>query len=209
MASSFFSQIPGIIHLITKLKPLSVLDIGKGFGKYGFLIHEYLGIDNKKKINNLKTLNELSSIKIDAVEVDEDLMLPYLSAIYNKIYFGDITKMYTDLPKYELIIMIDIIEHINKEDALSILRKSLAQGTNIIIATPKKYFQQDLYESEFENHVSHWTKADFIKLGYLDYQYFDEGAVYLLTPEKMDIRGFGNSLVKKLRRFARFVKNEF
>jgi hypothetical protein len=48
MASSFSAQIPAIVHLLKSLASKSVFDIGKGFGKYGFLIHEYLGIDNTK-----------------------------------------------------------------------------------------------------------------------------------------------------------------
>ncbi len=184
------------------------MDIGKGFGKYGFLIHEYLGIDNQKKINPSLKLNQLSKIQIDAIEIDEDLMLPYLKDIYRNIYFGDVTKLYSTLSKYDLVLMIDIIEHINKEDALVILNYFLEKGSAIIIATPIKYFQQELYESKYENHVSHWTKKDFKKLGYLDCQYFDAGAVYLLTKSKLDIRGFGNSLMKKIRRIARALKNE-
>ncbi len=208
MASSFAAQIPGIIHLIKKLKPASVLDIGKGFGKYGFLIHEYAGIDNKKKIDHSFTLKELSSINIDAVEADESLMLPYLKDIYNNIYFGDVTKIYPALPNYDLILMIDVIEHVYKNDALAVLNYFLKNNCKIIIATPKDFFQQDLYESDFEKHVSHWTKNDFNKLGYLEYQYFDAGAVYLLTVNKTNIRGFGNSFIKKIRRIARSVRNE-
>lgn len=208
MASSFSAQIPGIIHLIGKLNPASVLDIGKGFGKYGFLIHEYAGIDNKKRIDHSLTLKELSSINIDAVEADEDLMLPYLKDIYNNIYFGDVTKIFSTLPNYDLILMIDIIEHLDKNDAFAVLKYFLKNNCKLIIATPKEYFKQDLYESDFENHVSHWTKNDFNKLGNLDYQYFDAGAVYLLTPDKTDIRGFGNSFIKKIRRIARSVRNE-
>ena len=67
---------------------------------------------------------------------------------------------------------------------------------------------QDLYESEYEHHVSHWTLNDFKKLGFTDSQYFDGGAVYLLSKERLDIRGFGNSVVKKIRRVARAVRNE-
>ena len=43
MASSFLSQIPTIIYLISQIKPKSILDIGKGFGNIVYLIHEYYG----------------------------------------------------------------------------------------------------------------------------------------------------------------------
>ena len=77
MASSFVEQIPQIIHLITKLNPSKILDVGKGFGKYGFLIHEYVGINNTRKTVSSKSLKEMSEIHIDAVEVDPDLMQPH------------------------------------------------------------------------------------------------------------------------------------
>ena len=208
MASSFINQIPAIIHLVQKLKAEKILDIGKGFGKYGFLIHEYAGVDNTKKLNPSKSLKEQSAILIDAVEVDADLMLPHLTQLYTKIYFEDIIQLYKTLPSYDLILMIDIIEHINKPKAIQLLKHLLMMGSKIIIATPIEFFEQNLYESEFEHHVSHWTKKDFIKLGYLNVQYFDAGAVYLLSNEKIDVRGFGSSWIKKLRRIARAIKNE-
>lgn len=208
MASSFINQVPTIIHLVQKLKPRSILDIGKGFGKYGFLIHEYAGIDNTKKLEPSKSLKELSKIKIDAVEVDADLMLPHLGQIYNEIYFEDILTLYPNLPTYDLVLMIDIIEHINKEAALQLLQNFLSKGSKIIVATPKHFFEQDLFQSKFEHHVSHWTKKDFDKLGFLQLQYFDAGAVYLLSNDRLNIRGFGNGIIKKLRRIARAVKNE-
>lgn len=208
MASSFINQIPAIIHVIQKLQPGSVLDIGKGFGKYGFLIHEYIGINNNKKLDPGKSLKDQSAISIDAVEVDPDLMLPHLEHLYRKIYFGDVLKIGDSLPRYDLVLMIDIIEHIDKTAAIALLKKLLAKGSNIIIATPRKFFEQELYESVYENHVSHWTVQDFRELAHLSVQYFDAGAVYLLTVEKYDIRGFGNTFVKKMRRIARLIRNE-
>jgi len=77
------------------------------------------------------------------------------------------------------------------------------------VATPIHFFEQELYESPFEHHVSHWKKKDFENLGYLNCQYFDAEAIYLLSNEKLDVRGFGNSIIKKFRRIARAIKNEF
>lgn len=209
MASSFINQIPVIIHLVQKLNPLTLLDIGKGFGKYGFLVHEYVGINNTKKIDPAKMLKEQSKLLIDAVEVDPDLMMPHLQQLYNKVYFGDILEMYKELPAYDTVLMIDIIEHIDKKGALLLLKQLLQQGTDIIIATPIKYFEQELYESKYEHHISHWSEKDFKQLGFLDVQYFDAGAVYLLSNKQHNIRGFGNSFIKKIRRIARAVKNEW
>ncbi len=208
MASSFSNQIPAIIHLVKQLKPKRILDIGKGFGKYGFLLHEYAGIDNTKKIFPDKSLKQQSNLLVDAVEVDPDLMLPHLSHLYNTVYFGDILSLYKELPSYDLVLMIDIIEHIDKTGALILLGSLLQKGSRIIIATPVEFFEQHLYESEYENHTSYWTIRDLNSIGFVEVQYFDAGAIYLLSLEKLDVRGFGNTLIKKIRRIARAIKNE-
>ncbi len=208
MASSFASQIPSLIWLLQKIKPSRVLDIGKGFGKYGFLIHEYVGIDNTRKIDPSKSMKEQSRILVDAVEVDPDLMLPHLNQFYNQIYFGDVLEIYQKLPVYELILMLDIIEHIDKERALKMLEHFLSKDSIIIISTPVAFFKQILYESEFENHVSHWTIKDFRNIGYTDVQYIDAAAVYLLSKTPMDIVGYGNGWIKKFKRLGRTFKNE-
>jgi 2-polyprenyl-3-methyl-5-hydroxy-6-metoxy-1,4-benzoquinol methylase len=209
MASSFASQIPAIVHLITKLNPKTVLDIGKGFGKYAFLIHEYVGINNKNKIDPTRKMKQQSNIQIDAVEVDPDLMLPHLSEVYTNIYFGDVNQLYKELPKYDVVLMIDIIEHIEKEGAVVLLKHLIGQGSKIIVSTPITFFEQQLYESSYEDHISHWTIKDFKNIGFIDVQYVDSSAIYLISPEKEDIIGFGNSMLKKVKRIARAIKNEF
>jgi len=209
VASSFSSQIPCVVHLLDKLRPQTILDIGKGFGKYGFLVHEYVGIDNQKQLNPELSMSQQSRVCIDCIEVDRDLLLPHLTQFYNNVFVGDVFDIYQTLPRYDLVLMIDVIEHLDKEKAISLLKYYISKRANIIIATPVEFFEQKLYESEYENHISHWRKADFEKIGYLDYQRFDSGMVYLLSGEKREIRGFGKALIKKLRRIARTIRNEF
>lgn len=209
MASSFAEQIPCILHLVKQLRPRTILDIGKGFGKYGFLLHEYVGIDNTKKIDPSKTMVEQSVIRIDAIEADKDLLLPHLPQFYNRVFVGDVFDVFFAGGSYNVVLMIDVIEHLDKEKAVTLLQHFVRDGAKVIVATPLQFFKQELYESEYEHHISHWTKKDFDKIGYVDCQYFDAGAVYLLSADKLNVRGFGNTLIKKLRRIARLLKNEF
>lgn len=208
MASSFSSQIPAIVYLVKQLNPFTILDIGKGFGKYGFLIHEYSGIDNQKKIDPALTMAQQSNIKIDAIEADEDLLLPHLNQIYREIIIGDVFKVYKYLDTYDLILMIDVIEHLDKEKAIAMLKHFLLKHTRIVIATPMQFFKQELYQSNYEHHISYWKLADFKNLGSVQYQYIDGGAIYILSNDKIEIRGFGNSLMKKARRIVKSIINE-
>jgi SAM-dependent methyltransferase len=208
MASSFVIQIPIIIDVVKALNPKSILDIGKGFGKYGFLVHEYIGIDNTLRLSPEKSLQEQSRIVMDACEADTDLLLPHLPHLYRNLFVGDVLEKYKFFQKYDLILMIDVIEHLNKEKSIEMLRYFVSQKSRVLIATPKDFFEQHLYESEFENHISHWKVADFEKIGFVDYQKIDSGMLYLLSADKIDIRGFGDSFIKKLRRIGRALRNE-
>src|SRR5271163_3876407 len=44
MPTSQKDQIPHIISVVQQVRPASVLDLGLGFGKYGFLLREYLDV---------------------------------------------------------------------------------------------------------------------------------------------------------------------
>ena len=83
MASSFVEQVPVIVFLLQKLNPQTVLDVGKGFGKYGFLLHEYVGIDQTKRPDPSKTLAEQSCVAVDAVEVNRSYLWPHISQFYS------------------------------------------------------------------------------------------------------------------------------
>jgi len=211
MASSFSDQIPTIINIIRQLKPLKILDIGKGFGKYGFLIHEYVGIPSDKKIDSDLTLKEQSNIIIDCVEVDKTLMLKHISHIYRNIFFSDIFDLYQKLTEdYDLILMIDVIEHLSKDKSLKMLQHFLDQNIDILIATPKDFFQQELYESIYENHISSWSVDDFknLKNAIIQKQKIESGLVFFLSTRKVAFTGFGNSFLTKLKRIRRQLLSE-
>jgi hypothetical protein len=105
--------------------------------------------------------------------------------------------------------MADVIEHIAKEPALAILRHFLSQSSAIIVTTPKEFFEQHLYESDFEEHISHWKPSDFAFSPFIDYQNCGAGRVFFLSPAKRWIRGFGNRPIARARRLARLLLAEF
>jgi hypothetical protein len=62
MPSSQYYHISKLMHMIIALKPLKVLDVGTGFGKYGALCREYLDLwDGRQKYE--------FATQIDGVEV--------------------------------------------------------------------------------------------------------------------------------------------
>lgn len=208
MGTSYAEQIPQIIHVVQQLRPQSVLDVGKGFGKYGMLLHEYVGLDISRRIEPSRSLKEQSRLNIDAVEVDADLLMPHLEHFYRHVYRGDVAAIQEELPRYDLVLMVDVIEHIPKATGERLLRYWLERNEPVLVSTPVAFFEQHLFQSPHEEHVSHWAASDFRRLGHTTFQYVGPSGLYLVAPKKLAIRGFGNGLVQRVRRCGRFIANE-
>ncbi len=161
MPSSFHYQISDIIELILFIKPKSVLDIGVGFGKYGVLSREYLEVfDGESKYNDFKLV-------IDGIEIFEKYLTKLHEYIYNTIYIGNALDVLPKIDKkYDLILMIDVIEHFSYEDGLRLIQAALEKSRYIIISTPREWMDQGaVFGNEHETHLSIWKAEDFKKLG--------------------------------------------
>jgi hypothetical protein len=210
MATSFIEQVPTIIHVLRQLNPRSVLDVGKGFGKYGFLLHEYVGIDHAKRPDPRRTMAQQSRIAIDALDANPAYQWPHVAQFYRHCYLGRVEELCDGLPAYDVVLMADVIEHIEKTAALRVVELFLARGSTLVVSTPRTFFQQELFESAHERHLSFWAIGDFRKADRtVFYQSIGPGMVYVIRSGHMaGIRGFGNDFLAKARRVARFALNE-
>jgi hypothetical protein len=151
----------------------------------------------------------MSRVKIDAVEVQAAYLFPYLENIYSAVHVGKIEDLYVGLPRYDVVLMADIIEHLDKEIALRIVNHFLGAGSAIVISTPKQFFNQHLFDSPYEEHISHWSPRDFAFAGFVDWQNCGAGRVFLFLNQKRVIRGFGSTPMVRVWRIARLLRSEF
>ena len=121
---------------------------------------------------------------------------------------GDITEVQAQLPHYDLVLMVDVIEHIPKPHGERAIRHWIEQDVPILVSTPVTFFEQHLFQSRYEEHVSHWRASDFRRLGHTSVQYAGPSGLFLLTARPVPVRGFGNGWIQRLRRCARFMRNE-
>jgi hypothetical protein len=161
MPTSHFNQINEIIELISLTKPAKILDIGIGYGKYGFLSREYLEIWGEETEYNKR------NIVIDGIEGHKEYITDTHNKIYNNIFLGNAIDVLPGLrDKYDLILLIDVIEHFTYQEGQSLLQECLLKGENVIISTPKDiYFQGDVFNNPLEEHKFQWEKEHFRKLG--------------------------------------------
>ena len=163
MPTGDFTVIEEVIRELRKEDPYTILDIGPGFGKWGFLAREYLelwGHRNYLKKSWLK--------RIDCCEVWPDYITEMHHYIYSNVYVEDIRTFVKKMINYDTIVMIDVIEHFEKEEA-KLLIKELQEKTNksLIIGTPLRWSpQKAAYNNPHETHRSLWTLKDFEELGF-------------------------------------------
>lgn len=162
MPSSLHYHITDVVSLIQFFHPRSVLDVGCGFGRWGFLAREYCDIIAERY--------ERSSwlTRIDAVEVFPAYICDHHRYIYNNIYISRIEDCLARLPQYDVIIAGEILEHIEKERSLETLKALRQKATRALICSVplgEDWPQGETLGNPHEAHVSQWTADELRALG--------------------------------------------
>ena len=173
--TSFSSNIPVILDIIAKVNPKSVLDIGSGFGKFGLLTRELLLSIKAEKTGEIYPEDDL---EIDSVEeADYFITNPIHDKIYNDVFPCDVFGFPVRfIENYDLVLLIDVIEHWEKQKAIDWLNSINA---NILISTPKRvsYYKLKYYGSR--KHECQFTAQEFKDMGIVDNHSNDRSFIYL------------------------------
>lgn len=164
MPTSWMEAIPDIIEEVSRLNPDSILDIGIGFGKYGLLLREKLEIPEKRYSK------QDWKIQIDGIEAFRNYQNPIHDYVYNKIYYEAVENCLDHLSIYDVVLLVDVLEHFEKETGKEIIRKVLAHTKKaLIVSTPLYPAEQLEYLSNhYEEHKSRWMQVDFAEF---DFEY--------------------------------------
>lgn len=166
MPSSRHNAIPHVLHVVEQLQPRSILEIGVGFGKWGHLFREYTDI--KTSLDAVECYHrENWRVRIDGIEACGRYITPAHAYLYDNLYIADATEKLSDLGRYDVIFLGDVIEHIDKARGATLLRRCLNQcDEGVIVTTPAKFTTQGANcGNPYEIHRSFWTARDFRSIG--------------------------------------------
>jgi SAM-dependent methyltransferase len=154
MPTSYPGNISAILGVIMEINPASVYDIGVGYGKFGPLLREYLDDYN-------------GLVRIDGCEV----FAPYIEKsvgwmAYDRLDHGDWLVVEPWCQHYDLVLMVDVLEHFPLEKAITALHKALDMSECILISTPVGYVQDEMYGNPYEAHRSEWSVGSFEAAGF-------------------------------------------
>ena len=117
-----------------------VLDIGAGDGKWGLKLGSYFH-------------------NVDAVEIFEPYIERYnLKEIYNEVHVMSFLDYEFEAGKYDIIVMGDVFEHVEKEKAYEWLNKVKDKVRELIIVVPFNYPQE--WDGVYENVYGHHHQPD-------------------------------------------------
>ena len=143
MPTSEHWQIPRVVDAMIRERPQTLLDLGAGYGKYGVLAREYTSVT-----------------RLDAVDAN-----PPRYAVYDHVYLGDLRELDRVLPdeafRYDLALFIDVIEHLEKQEAWRLLGQLARRAKRVLITTPLGFRRQEIPGLPFETHRSGWHPWDF------------------------------------------------
>lgn len=152
------SALAQMCNRIMEKNPMSVLDIGVGFGKFGFLAREYTDVRLGRYFN--------WETRIDGIEIFEKYITQLQRKIYDNIHIGNAIDILPTLDQYDMIICSDMLEHLSNKDGLLLLDLVRKKSKFAMIATPARVLQQEaVYDNEYERHISAWSGEELEKWG--------------------------------------------
>ena len=154
MPTSDPNVISFILNKIMEFRPKSILDVGVGFGKWGVLCREYMEI-----WNNGVYKKDRWRTKIDGIEVFFGYRNPIYDFVYNTVIFDNLMRHIRKFKDYDLVLLIDVIEHLQKKDADKVMKEISKNNNHYIISTPNGlYHQGEVFGNSYERHLSDCSK---------------------------------------------------
>lgn len=152
-----------VIDFVWRNQIFNVLDVGAGAGKYYDLLGPHLAC-------------------IDGIEVWEPYIHQFnLRDKYDNLYFGDARALVSTMTegRYDMVLFGDVLEHMPKEDALTLWQESARVATWGLISVPIIHFPQGAeYGNPYEVHVQDHLHPEDIRR---DYGPFEREAIYEVT----------------------------
>ncbi len=176
MPSSNCMLISKVVREIEDISPVpvSILDIGTGFGKYGFLAREYTDIRWERYEKRKWTT------RIDGIEIFGKYISDIQKTFYDNIYLGDCCEIINKLGNYDLIMFFDVIEHLAYEKGIEMLNMIKQKSKYALVATPVNVVPQESYLGNlFEQHISKYPLSVLQNYGEVE-EIKDGNGIYLL-----------------------------
>ena len=163
MSCGVFTEVQFVLnHIIpTNLDGVKVLDLGIGCGFYGWALKAHGSQGNPDEAKEFTGTPYIVGVEVNKARADHTRKY----GLYDEVHVLDVTKE-LPLDEYGVIIMSHLIEHLYKEQALTLLARLEAMCTGVIVIACPYGDSCGPEKKSDDSHVSAWTENDFTPLGY-------------------------------------------
>lgn len=155
MPISSWQAISDITAEIVRLNPQSVLDLGVGFGLFGAICRNYLDAMHGR------CHRELWTVFIEGIEAHTDYANPQWG-VYDNIWPEDFSQELHNCAEYDLVLMIDSLEHLEPEAGALFLEGLIARNKHVIVSVPNGLMEQGAaHGNEYERHRTTFHGPEF------------------------------------------------
>jgi len=160
MPTSPYAHLYSLVTYLDAVRPASILDVGLGNGKLGFIARDYLDVMIGERYHRKQW-----QLQLDGIEVFGDYIQDHQRAIYNDIFIGNAYDVIDGLGQYDMIIMGDVLEHFDKPKGLAFIEKCFHHAHKAIalfIPLGNGWSQGAIYGNPHEAHLSAWQIDEFL-----------------------------------------------
>jgi hypothetical protein len=159
MPTSPYAHLYCFMEYLRQMRPASILDIGLGNGKLGFIARDLLDVMIGERYRREKW-----KLQLDGIEIFEDYIQDHQRAIYNQIHIGDAYEVIDTLSSYDMVVLGDVLEHFTKERGLLFLDKCFSHAKKsvcLFVPLGDGWKQPAIYNNPHEQHRSAWFQDEF------------------------------------------------
>lgn len=162
MPTSPYSHLPSYVVFLETMRPASILDVGLGNGKLGFIARDFLDVMIGERFRK-----DEWQLRLDGIEVFGEYIQDHQKAIYDQIHVGDAYDVIDRLGTYDVVVMGDVLEHFEKEKGWRLLDKCAAHASQaLILFLPlgNGWVQPAIYGNPHETHRSCWSAEEILPM---------------------------------------------
>ncbi len=166
MPTGTYHHVTDVLNYVSGLNPKSILDVGCGAGRWGFLFHDCLDYYNER------FQKEKWRVSIDGVEINRGYKTSLHKEFYRQVFYEDIRRVAPNLKYYDLINMQDVLEHLPKSDGADLIHELLKHCGVFLLVQPVGKWPYSVdravkkYGNPHEAHISTWTNKELLTMGF-------------------------------------------
>ncbi len=159
MLTSPYGHIETFTVFLMLSRPGSILDIGLGSRKLGFVARDLLEVQLNRRYRR-----EEWNVRIEGIEACGDYIQDHQRAVYDRIHVGAAENILDTLGTYDMIILDDVLEHLPKERALAFMDECVAHAAKnlaVFTALGKTWPEPVVCRNSQETRRSWWFFDEF------------------------------------------------